>query len=103
MIPIALLEKFGSSPFITVIEISHMTRHSSKPNRLRDVNPVRGRTGNVIIQKWKMYDIKIKVNALIINLDETNPFEIDKCKSKNEASVSEVLALFICSSADKYD
>ena len=75
-----------------------MTRHSSKPNKLRNINPVRGRTGNVTIQKWKIYDIKIKVIALIINLDETNPFEIDKCKSKNGASVSEVLALFNCSS-----
>ena len=36
----------------------------------------------------------IKVIALIINLDETNPSEIDKCKSKNGASVSEALALF---------
>ena len=39
MIPIALLEKFGSYTFITGIEISHMTRHSSKPNKLRNVNP----------------------------------------------------------------
>ena len=29
------------------IEISHMTRHSSKPNKLRNVNPVRGRMGKV--------------------------------------------------------
>ena len=46
MIPIALLEKLGSLTFITGIEISHMTRHSSKPNKLRNINPVRGRTGN---------------------------------------------------------
>ena len=44
-----------------------MTRHSSKPNKLRHINPVRGRTGNVTIQKWKIYYIKIKVIALIIN------------------------------------
>ena len=44
------------------------------------------------------YYIKIKIIALIIILDETNPFEIDKCKSKNGASISEVLALFNCSS-----
>ena len=43
-----------------------MTRHSSKPNKLRNINPVRGRTGNVTIQKWKIYYIKIKVIALII-------------------------------------
>ena len=39
----------------------------SKPNKIRNVNPVRGRTGNVTIQKWKIYYIKIKVIALIIN------------------------------------
>ena len=38
MIPIALLEKFGSKTFITGIEISVMTRHSSKPNKLRNIN-----------------------------------------------------------------
>ena len=53
MIPITLLEKFGSLTFNTGIEIRHMTRHSSKPNKLRNINPVRGRTGNVTIQKWK--------------------------------------------------
>ena len=63
-----------------------MTRHCSKPNKLRNVNPLRGRTGNVTIQKWKIYYIKII--ALIINLDETNPFEIDKCKSKNPMVLS---------------
>ena len=53
MIPIALLEKFSSLTFITGIEISHMTRHASKPNKLRNVNPVRDRTGNVTIQKME--------------------------------------------------
>ena len=51
MIPIALLEKFGSLTFITGIEISHMTRHSSELNKLRNVNPVRDRMGNVTIKK----------------------------------------------------
>ena len=45
-----------------------MTRHSIKPNKLRNVNPVRGSTGNVTIQKWKIYYIKIKVIALFIFL-----------------------------------
>ena len=66
-IPIVLLEKFGSKTFSTGIEISHMTRYSSKPNMLRNVNSVRGGTGNVTFQKWKIYYIKIKVIALIIN------------------------------------
>ena len=66
-----------------------MTRHSSKSNKFREVNTVRGRTGNAPVQKRKIYYVKIKVLSLI--LDETNPFEIDKCKSKNGASVSDAL------------
>ena len=37
------------------------------PNKLRNGNPIRGRTGNVTVQKWKIYYIKIKVIVLIIN------------------------------------
>ena len=37
MLPIALLDKFGSKTFITGIEISHTTTHSSKPNKLREM------------------------------------------------------------------
>ena len=37
---------------------------------------------------------KSKSSRLSLILDESNPFEIDKCKSKNGASVSKVLALF---------
>ena len=61
------------------IEIIYMTRHSSKPNKLRNVNPVRGRTGNVTIQKWKIYYVKIKAIEI---LNETNPIEIDKWNPK---------------------
>ena len=79
-----------------------MTRHFIKSNKLRNVNTVRGRTGNVPIQKRKIYYVKIKVIALIINVNETSPFEIEKCKSVNRASVSEALALFNRNSRDKY-
>ena len=48
------------------------------------------------IKKRKNYYVKIKDFGLIINLDETNPFEIDKCKAGNVASVSKALALFNC-------
>ena len=75
-----------------------MARHSSKSSKLG--NTVRGITGNGPIQKRKIYYIKIKVIALIINFDETNPFEIDKCKSRNGASVLEALALFNCNSGE---
>ena len=43
-----------------------MTRHSSKPNKLRNINPVRGRTGNVTIQKWKT-TLNDNKNICIIN------------------------------------
>ena len=35
MIPIALLKKFGSSEFVTIIEVSNMRRCSGKANKLR--------------------------------------------------------------------
>ena len=69
------------------IEVSHMTGHCSKANKLRNVNTLRGRTGNVPIQKGKIYYVKIKVIALIIYFGLNKPFEIDKCKSQNGASV----------------
>ena len=49
MIPIALSEKLNSLNFIRSIEVSHMTRHSIRSNKLRNVNPVRVRMGNVTI------------------------------------------------------
>ena len=51
MIPIALLEKFSSLNLITCIEVSHMTRHSSKSNKLRNINIVRVRTGTYPFKK----------------------------------------------------
>ena len=36
------------------MEVSHMTRLSSKSNKLRNVNTVTGRTGNVPIRKGKI-------------------------------------------------
>ena len=55
MIPIALLEKFDSLTFNTGIEIGHMTRHSSKPNKLRNVNPVRGKISFYTVPKRCFY------------------------------------------------
>ena len=37
---------------------------------------------------------KSKLSHLSKSLNLTKPFDIEKCKSKNEASVSETLALF---------
>ena len=46
-----------------------MTRHSSKPNKLRNVNPVRGRKGNVTIQKLKLIGLDSYSRQVFIYLD----------------------------------
>ena len=62
---------------------------------------LRGRTGNVAIQKGKIYYIKIKIVALIeliMILDKIKPLDIDRFKSKQGASVSEALAFLLFTS-----
>ena len=50
--------------------------------------------------KKENLQVKINVIMFIINLEETKPLEIERCKSKKGASVSKVLALFNCSSGE---
>ena len=50
MIPIAVLEKF-----YYVHRVHDMTSHSSKSNKLRNRNTVRGRTGSIPVKKRKIY------------------------------------------------
>ena len=71
-----------------------MTRHSGEPNKLRDINTVGCSTRNISIQVREIYNLKIKIIALIIIFFEISPSKIDKCKSKNGASVSDEFALF---------
>ena len=59
--PTAPLKKSGSQTPTTGTE----TSHSSKPNKLRNANPARGRTWNATTQKWKTHHFKIKIIALI--------------------------------------
>ena len=87
MIPIALVKKVTVKSSLRALKSI-----TCKSNKLRNVNTVRSRTVNVSIISY----VKIKVIVLIINLDETNLFEINKYKSKNGDSVSEELALFNC-------
>ena len=49
---------------------------------------------NITIYKKKIHNIKIKIISFIINFSLQKPSDIDKCKSKNEASASDTLALF---------
>ena len=64
------------------------------PDNLRNVTTYEEERGTSPAKHGKLIISKSKSSRLSSSLDETNPFEIDKCKSKNGASVSEVLALF---------
>ena len=80
-------------------EVCNMMADSSKPNKLRNVYTIRSTARNVTIQKRKIYYVKIKVIALIINLRRNKSICNRKirCKSEKGSSVSEILALFNCS------
>ena len=67
MIPTPLLEKFGSQSFVMSIEVSQMTRYSSKPNKLRTVNTVRRDRRSIANQKREIKNVKIKIIAFVIN------------------------------------
>ena len=49
------------------IKVFYMTTHSSKSYELRNIHSIRGTTWNIAIQKRKIYNIKIKDIAFIIN------------------------------------
>ena len=49
MIPIALFNKFLSSHFITSVEVSNLTRCSSKTNELREIDSIGCRARNITI------------------------------------------------------
>ena len=65
----------------------------AKTNELRYIDSIGCRARNITIYKREIDDFKIKVATFFINFGRTISLEIDKCKSKNAASVSEVLVL----------
>ena len=73
VISITLFEKFSSLTFITSIKVIYMTTLSSKSYKLRNIHSIRGTT----IQKVKIYYIKVKVIAFIINFGGNKSLEID--------------------------
>ena len=58
MIPIPLLKKFGSQSFDTSTEISQMTRHTCKPNNLKNVNIISRGMKNVGLSKREINIVK---------------------------------------------
>ena len=66
MISIALLKKFGSKEFVTIIEVSNMRRCSGKANKLRYIYTIRGTSRGIAIKERKINNIKIKIIPFII-------------------------------------
>ena len=66
LIPIALLKKFGSKEFVTIIEVSNKRRCSGKANKLRYIyiHHIRGTSRDV--KERKINNIKIKIILFII-------------------------------------
>ena len=59
MIPIAVLKVFGSSEFVTIIEVINMRRCFSKANELRYIYTIRGTSRDIAIKERKINNIKI--------------------------------------------
>ena len=98
MIRIALFEKFLSSQFIVSVEASSIARFSSKSDELRNISYIGCRAflkGTHHHLKNGNCNSKIKIVTFIINFGRKISLEMNKCKSKNEASVSEVFALLL--------
>ena len=68
IIPIALLKKFGSLEYVTIIEVSNMRRCSCKANKLRYKYTIRGTSRDIAIEERKINNIKIKIIPFIIFL-----------------------------------
>ena len=61
IIPIALLKKFGSEEFVTIIEVSNMRICSGKAKKLRYIYTIRGTLRKIAIKERESNNIKIKI------------------------------------------
>ena len=71
MISISLSEKFGCQNLIMSIKVINMTGHSSKSNKLRNINTIGCQVRNITIQKWKIHNIKIISFIINFSLNKT--------------------------------
>ena len=83
MIPITLLEKFGSQSFVTSTEICKVTRHSC--SKLKNVNTIR-RTSR-FKNKREMYNVKIKIKCVCDRMKHKR-LKLINTNLKHGASVS---------------
>ena len=80
--------------FIPTIKVTHLSRRSSKMNKLRIYTPQDVAWG-YRHHKRKIYNITIKAIPSVINLETIISFDIDKLKSRNGASVLDALVKLI--------
>ena len=71
MIPIALLKKFVSQEFVTIIEVSNMRICSGKANKLIYIYTIKRTSRDIAIKERKINNIKIKIIPFIIYFVET--------------------------------
>ena len=90
LIPILLLVKFGCQSFVTKIEVSQMSRHSVKPNKLRNVNTLRRGTRNVAIPKRELKKVKIKIIVFVINLGWNRLRLINPNPNENKVKITKI-------------
>ena len=67
MMTVLLLKKFSSCKFISIVNVTNMTRCSSKTKYLRNIYTIECSTRDNASQKWKIYNIKIKVVPFVMN------------------------------------
>ena len=58
--------------YIPSVEVSNISRCSSKPNKLRDIDSIGCRARNVTIKNGKLTILKIKIVTFIINFGKNN-------------------------------
>ena len=101
MMPIALFKNFLSSQFIASVKVSNIARCSSLTNKLRDTDSIGWKARNITILTWEIDNFKNKIVTFIINFGRKISLEIDKCKFKNAASVSEEFPIGILGQVGK--
>ena len=98
MKPVTLFEEFISYKQITAIKVFQQGTSSSNSNKLENVYTVWSRMGHISIQKRIINNAKIKIFPFVVNTRRNLLFVIQRLRSKNDALLFEMLALFKVSS-----
>ena len=67
IISITLFNNLAVKIKFYVVEVINIRTHSSKTNKLRNINTIGRGARNIYIKKWEIYYFKIKIIQFIIN------------------------------------